>query len=149
MNHSRSLLLGLSMGVSPRASFSTALLTAVGMRTKSLAATVIAPASNKAWRRSSRRSAGSSIPTQRRIKSSGSPRAARVAGSIEACLRRAQQCSSRTDVIHSRHHARHTDQAIHGSKANADSPQASRSDNAFTKFLVARLEGQHSAVACK
>ena len=46
----------------------------------------IAPASNNACSRSSRRSPESSIPTQRRIRSSGRPRAARVAGSIEACL---------------------------------------------------------------
>jgi hypothetical protein len=46
----------------------------------------IAPASNKTCSRSSKRSSESSIPTQRRIRSSGRPRAARVAASIEACL---------------------------------------------------------------
>ena len=47
------------------------------------------PASISALSRSSSRSCASSIPTHNRMRSSGRPRAARVAESIEACLQKA------------------------------------------------------------
>ena len=55
--------------------------------------------------------------------------------------------NSITGTGHVRHYAGHADETVHTTKADTDTPETSRPDNALTELLVAGLEREHGTVA--
>lgn len=80
------------------------------------------------------------------MRSSGRPRAARVAAGIDACLVEFAHVTQKDDEENVRHSTGHTDQRIDAAKTDTDGPQPCTGNDAFADVLVACSKTQNCTI---